>query len=352
MVSVQEYYDHPSVSQSELKLIGLNPKLYQQQTKEADLYFEEKKHFIIGSAVDCLLTRGATAFNEEYHISDIENKPSDTIKSIVNQVFDIVKENRFDSNDDIGMIQNYLVVILECCNTHDYNRTWKDDTKVAKVCEAWEYWEDLKKALGKTVLSVEESGVIYNVVMSLKSNEATKDYFEENTNETKLFQVPLYFEYNGVNCKALLDLVIFNHHNKTIQPIDIKTIGDHCLNFPKSVRQRRYDIQAAFYTAGLQKRYPECEILPFKFIVESTIDPGTPLVFTCSEDLLHIGKVGRPELILGDGDESYSVVSEIRGFEQLLDLYSYYQENGFDTDRLIKENKSELTIDWSGIITE
>lgn len=351
MVSVQEYYQHPSVSQSELKLIGLNPKLY-QQIKEPDLYFEEKKHFVIGSAVDCLLTRGARVFNEEYHVSDLENKPSDTVKSIINQVFDIVKESLFSSNDSIGTIQNYPSVILDCCNTHEYYNNLKDNTRIAKVCESWEYWEDLKEALGKTVLSVEESAVIYNTVKSLNSNEVTGSYLKENTHETKLFQVPLHFEYNGINCKALLDLVIFNHHNKTIQPIDIKTIGDSCLNFPKSLRQRRYDIQAAFYTAGLQARYPECEILPFKFIVESTTEPGNPLVFTCSEDLLHIGKVGRPELILGDGDESYSVVSEIKGFEQLLELFSYYKENGFDTDRLIKENKSELLIDWSGIITE
>ena len=72
-------------------------------------------------------------------------------------------------------------------------------------------------------------------------------------------------------------------------------MGDQTIYFPKSLRQRRYDIQAAFYTEALKskKEYETYKILPFKFIVESTTNPGNPLVFTCNQELLEIGKSGR-----------------------------------------------------------
>lgn len=354
MVSVQEYYENPAISQSKLKLLLSNPKLF-NTVQEPEIYFEEKKHFIIGSAVDCLLTQPQEEFDSQYHISNIQNKPSDTIKSIVNQIFDKVVEQSYEA---IGPITTYTDIVLECCNEHEYQKNWKDETRVNKVCEAWEYWEDLKQAIGKQVLSQEENDLISQIVMSIRTNEATSKYFQENRLTEIIFQMPINFTYERIDCKALLDMVIINHKNKTIQPIDIKTMGDYTINFPKSLRQRRYDIQAAFYTAGLQAVYPEYEILPFKFIVESTIEPGNPLVFTCSEDLLHIGRFGRPaHSIIGltyyqEPENSAKIIhvyEEIKGFYQLVEDYKYYLQNGFELDKRVRDSNSELLLDWSGI---
>jgi hypothetical protein len=101
--------------------------------------------------------------------------------------------------------------------------------------------------------------------------------------------------------------------------------------------------------------YTTYEILPFKFIVESTIDPGTPLVYTCDSTLLGIGKYGRPSLEIEGYSKDlgqtkqYGRVEELKGFHQLIELYKYYQENGFDLDKVVRENASELLLDWTGI---
>ena len=355
---VEDYYTNPAISQSQLKLLlGPDPSIF-NTIQEPDLYFEEKKHFIIGDGVDIQLTRPIEEFNQKFHISNLQNKPSDTIKSIVNQVYDHVKE----IYPNIETIQNYNNAILDSCNDHNYQPNWKDSTRVAKVVEAWEYWEDLKAAEGKVVLSQEENDLISQIVMSIRTNPTTSKYFETSKDVEILDQYSIYFNYEGIECKALLDRIIVNHKNKTIQPIDFKTMGDQTIYFPKSLRQRRYDIQAAFYTEALKSKkvYDTYEILPFKFIVESTVNPGNPLVFTCSQELLRIGQFGAPKTylygkIISEGYDHMSeyksmVTLEIKGFHQLIEDYKWYMEKDFETKREIVEAQGEFQLDWNGII--
>jgi hypothetical protein len=359
---VEDYYTNPAISQSQLKLLlGPDPSIF-NTIQEPDLYFEEKKHFIIGNGVDMQLTRPIEEFNQKFHISNLQNKPSDTIKSIVNQVYDHVKE----VYSNIRTIQNYSDAILDACNDHNYQFNWKDSTRIAKIVEAWEYWEDLKAAEGKVVLSQEENDLISQIVMSIRTNPTTSKYFETSKDVEILDQLAIYFSYCGIDCKALLDRVIIDHINKTIQPIDFKTMGDQTIYFPKSLRQRRYDIQNAFYTEALyyfkerdESNWKDYKILPFKFIVESTVNPGNPLVFTCSNELLFMGRWGREEnfleLNVPDSAETwtkkeYVSYLEIKGFHQLIEDYKWYMEKGFETKREIVESQGEFQLDWNGII--
>ena len=358
---VEDYYTNPAISQSKLKLLlGPNPNIF-NTVQEPELYYEEKKYFIIGDAVDIQITRSLEEFNQKFHISNLQNKPSDTVKSIVNQVYDHVKE----VYGIVGNIQEYGPAILDSCNDHNYQPRWIDNTRITKVVEAWEYWEDLKAAEGKTVLSQEENDLISQIVMSIRTSPNTSKYFQTNKDIEVLYQLAIYFPYQGVDCKALLDMVVVDHKEKTIQPMDIKTMGDQSIYFPKSLRQRKYDIQAAFYTEALEyfkerdePKWKDYKILPFKFIVESTINPGNPLVFTCSNELLFMGKWGREEnsleLNVPDSAETwakkkYVSYPEIKGFHQLIEDYKWYMENGFEKKREIVESQGEFEIDWNGI---
>ena len=238
---VEDYYTNPAISQSQLKLLlGPDPSIF-NTIQEPDLYFEEKKHFIIGNGVDMQLTRPIEEFNQKFHISNLQNKPSDTIKSIVNQVYDETKRLNI-LTENVGPITNYRSYILEACDSHNYQPNWKTETRIAKIIETWEYWEDLKAAEGKVVLSQEENGLISQIVMSIRTNPTTSKYFETSKDVEISDQLAIYFSYCGIDCKALLDRVIIDHINKTIQPIDFKTMGDQTIYFPKSLRQRRYDI--------------------------------------------------------------------------------------------------------------
>ena len=108
------------------------------------------------------------------------------------------------------------------------------------------------------------------------------------------------------------------------------------------------------------KTLQDYKILPFKFIVESTVNPGKPLVFTCNSELLRIGKFGAPKTdIYGkirslwyDHMTEYKSMStpEIKGFHQLIEDYKWYMENEFEIKREIVESQGEFQLDWNGII--
>ena len=124
----------------------------------------------------------------------------------------------------------------------------------------------------------------------------------------------------------------------------------------KSNELNRTKGQAAFYTEALKSKKVYYEILPFKFIVESTVNPGNPLVFTCSDELLDIGKNGRQPYKLCDKPYvsyeyiTYMKFDEIKGFHQLIEDYKWYMENKFEKNRKIIEAQGEFQLDWNGII--
>ena len=114
-------------------------------------------------------------------------------------------------------------------------------------------------------------------------------------------QLEIMWEYKGVALKSKLDFIVIDFQNKTIQPIDVKTIGDSTSSFVYSFWKRRYDFQAACYTKALEywvqleenlKQFKGFKILPFKFVVESSKYQGSPLIFHLSEETFNIGLQG------------------------------------------------------------
>ena len=206
---------------------------------------------------------------------------------------------------------------------------------------------------------------------SLQNNPRTASFFdrvffENHPDLTMYYQFPVYFEYRGIECKALLDMVLVQRDIEgkilAIVPIDLKTMNGNTYYFPNSVKQRRYDIQAAWYTLALQHHFAVPEgsdvIKPFQFVVESTSYQGKPLNFTVAKSLLNMGRLGRRAISLhdtdmfnGNEDASATIQYEIKGFEQLLDLYIYHSENGFNEEKEIQEaGLKTIQIDWNGII--
>ena len=239
---LEDYYNSPRLSQSKLKLLLSGVKAF-TEVKEPELFFEEKQHFILGSAVDCLVTRGTEQFEQEFYISRLENKPSDTVKSIINEVF--YKANI--TPEQIGLFApnfiDYRDLILESCDSHNYQLNWKNETRVNKILENYEYWNELVESNGKIILTTEDESLINKIVLNFLQNDNTKYYFTSFAEEKEIInQLHIDFEIEGVECKALLDGVVVNAEDKTLEPFDVKTTGDKVFYFPKSMRRFRYDI--------------------------------------------------------------------------------------------------------------
>lgn len=356
----ENYYDSPRLSQSKLKTLLYSPRAF-LETEEPELFFEEKKHFVIGSAVDTYLT-SVVDFNEKYYISHLVDKPSDVVKSILYEVYSNAKD-KIAEDDSYKNLEFLKQEIVDSCESHGYYKNLKLETRINKIIEYHEYWEEIVSSGDKTILTQEEAEIVSNIVRKVYANQYTSRYFRDSDdNITILKQLPIEFEISEVECKALLDIVYINHTEKTITPIDLKTIGDSVKNFPESLRKRRYDIQLSWYVEALYQwkednEFKDYKILDFKFIVVSTTEEDEePVIFTCDKSLEFMGKYGRDYLYLrgeqasNSTDTVYNRLNKVKGYMDLIDDYLFYIENGFTEDRLFRESGDNLKLDWAGII--
>lgn len=378
---VQEYYGSDALGQSKLKLLLGDLGSFH---KEFD---SSAEHFMIGSAVDCILTNSLEAFNEEHYISKVEKLPSEAVVEILGLVHEEVLQDYAEHlevitgqeeplpvtpfHEFVGELGNWGAYILDACEKTGWQPRWGADAKLKNIVEPGSaYFMDLCKSFGKTVISQTQNATIKNIVHSLQSNPRTasffdRDFYTDMPDLTVYYQFPIYFEYRGVNCKALLDMVFVYRDEEgrilAIVGVDLKTMNGNTFYFPSSVRARRYDIQAAWYTLALHKHFAVPEgsdvIKPFQFVVESTSFQGKPLNFVVDKSLLNMGRYGRKALTLVDtnlftqGAENATLQHSIQGFEDLLDLYIYHSENGFNEERQIQEaGLSPLVINWDGVI--
>lgn len=378
---IDKYFESENLSQSTLKplLQGLD-KYLNNQKEEKELYYEEKGSLVIGSAVDCILTGEEGKFDDIYYVSQIEKKPSDAEMSILNMIFDDMLTHY--PQGPYKTLDQYPGLIQASVDFHGWQKNWKPETRIQKIIDCgMEYFEDLKLALGKQVIDSQQMFIIHSICESLRTNRVTKSFFDREQYEKFIgidvyYQLPIYFEYRGLPCKALLDMLFVFKNTETeevtsVLPVDLKTMAGLTVNFgTMGFRNFRYDIQAAWYTEAL--RSPSSTITNiigdnsnlfihnFKFVVESTITQGTPLVYEVTDEVLHIGKYGRPGVntvdldILFSQEEVYqpiSIVKEVKGFEFLIDEYLYYQENGWERDKRIP-GSGVLKLGWEGIIEQ
>lgn len=400
---IEAYFASSDLGQSTLKklLKGIDGIFEEQQ----DL--SDKPYMIIGKAVDTILTGEEGEFHKKYYVSSVTKKPTEAVANIIdtlyqqlNNVFSMqvtgattegVQESPefvVAQNDSLveessqstflsfaGTLEDRQDLVLQIANQLGYQSRWGDEAKLKNLItdETKMYFLDLCKAYGKTVIDQTTNLTIQNIVMSLTTNNRTAKYFNRGEQARLvdvdfIYQLPIYFEFMGVNCKALLDLVIVVRNEQgqitSIEPIDLKTMNGNTYNFLGNVKSFRYDIQGAWYTTALMSYYAVSRsiIEPFKFIVESSTQPGKPLVFEMTPGLLEIGLKGRSPLVhieslfQADNTENlskqYTILKEIDGIEQLMNKYIYHSENGWDREREVIEadnSNTPLLLTWDFI---
>lgn len=346
---INKYREVDALNQSDLKklLLGMDKFLDNKEVKMTN-------PMIIGNAVDTILTGEEEDFENNFYLLNYP-KPTDSISSILEETFNRVISLNVPSTD----LEDNLDILKEVIISYEYQSNWKLETRINKILEHTGYYKDLQNSLGKIILSEEQKSIIDNIVDSLKNNIITSSYFDrklyaENTSWDMYLQLPIYWEYKGVNCKGLLDIVIVKKDKsgkiERIIPIDLKVVMDKTLSFLNNAKTGRYDIQAAFYTLGLlsSKDIPfevnKENLLNFRFVVES-VDTGNPIVYETSDSFLSVGANGLSELWLNDR----LIRQEVLGYNQLIDLYLYYQEQGWKQEKLIYDNSGFLSLGWEKI---
>ena len=321
--------DSLALNQSTLKsfLLPDDQREHKIEKGEDKIFKEDPVYFTIGGAVDMLLTGFKGDFEKTYHISTLTKRPSDAIINIINTAIEGVTEVT-DSLD------SYREEILQACLLNNYQSNWKDETKINKIIESGaDYFEELKLSYGKKILSADDVQIVEAIVSGIRNKYP--QYFDQDSDDEKInvyFQKPLYFNYLGIACKALPDMIVVEkkaNNQPTITVYDFKTTSDYLSNFHNTVMIYRYDIQHAWYRIAVQSEslFAKCCDYTAKFIVASKhYAPHVTEEFECSNEFLeravHGASISYPVQVTTEGNFVKTLPKkEFFGIYRLIEMY-------------------------------
>lgn len=288
---IKEYFERNAVSQSKLKKLISTPKEYLEEYKA-----EEKRHFVLGSAVDVLFmvkvcNLPESIYTEQFYtFPALEAKPSDALKGVLKDFLVVLNSSGKNLSDwNTVECEDYLIEVLD---RHEYGLSYKRATRLNKVYELYHYWEALCLAGDRIVLSQNEASTVEKAVKRLIESPKVRETLKLEDNHFLLTpQFPIYFEYMENQCKGLCDFVVEDTRTGDVVIVDLKTTADSVVNFPNSCKKFRYDIQAAYYCVG---GMATClNVKGFEFIVVSLEEEEeAPAIFKASENFLNKGLEG------------------------------------------------------------
>lgn len=230
----------------------------------------ESPSLTFGSAVDALITGGQEEFDNNFITADFPVIEDSVIK-VVKELFNVYSSvyNRLSSIP--------VSDIISATETLNYQKNWKPETRARVIKEKGEeYYRLLYLAQGKTILDSITAEEVKNTVRALKESNSTSWFFLSETpfdNINRYYQLKFKSEINGVPYRCMADLIIVDHKNKRIIPVDLKTSSHSEWDFYKSFIQWNYQIQARLYWRIINdniRKHPEFDdytLEDYRFIV-------------------------------------------------------------------------------------
>lgn len=298
-VSEKEYRADPALSYSNLA------RYEREGFNNLDKLFDriETPSLTFGSAVDSIITGGQEEFDERFMVAEFPSVPD----SIVKIIKSLYKQYAGTYRSLLNIPDNSIIRETEDQN---YQMNWKPETRAKVIKEkGTDYYNLLFVAGDRSIIDTQTYQDICNAVKALKESKSTQLYFaNDNPFEPdieRLYQLKFKGEFNGVKYRNMADLIIVNHKEKWVKPVDLKTSSHTEWDFYKSFVDWRYDIQARLYWAIIRQNmdkdeyFKDFKLLNYDFIVvnKRTL---TPLVWNCpftqAQGTLKFGKNDQIEM--------------------------------------------------------
>lgn len=276
-VSEGEYRADPALSYSTLS------RYEREGFNKLDHLFDRvsSQSLLEGSMVDCLITGSKEEFEELYYVADFPSV-GDKEQQIVLALF----ERFHDYYEVFTDIPSQ--VILAAINEFEWQKNWRDDTKVRVLTERVTAYYNLKVQAGnKTVVDRATYDRVISMVTALKTSPATQGYFADNdplSPVKRYYQLKYKAQFHGVDYRCMMDLAIVDYEHKKVIPIDLKTSSHMEWDFQDSFEKWCYMIQARLYWRILKVNMAKDEYFKdftlenYRFIVINK-NSLTPLVW-------------------------------------------------------------------------
>lgn len=241
-------------------------------SKLANIYDPiESPSLTFGTVVDTLLTGSQEDFDNTFIISG--KILDEETATIVKTIYDNFKDN----------YQNFIQIpIVQVSQTAKQCGFWPADkwsdaaryNGLLKKGDIERYYQLLRQSENKIVIDSDTYNDALKCVAALKTSEATRFYFAEDTENVKRFyQLKFKAILENVEYKGMLDNCLVDYTNKKIYPIDLKTSSTPEYEFYKSFIKYGYAHQARLYYRLLENAvrndeyFKDFEIEDFTFIV-------------------------------------------------------------------------------------
>jgi hypothetical protein len=154
---------------------------------------KESPSLTFGSCVDAILTGGEDEFNSLFLVTDIPSI-GDKEKMIADYLFSTCG-NGYSAMSDIP-----ATYILDAANQYEFQKNWKDETRVKVLTERCSpYYIVKSQAVGKTIIDLQTFEDVKVCVRALRESPATCGYFAE---DDEMSPVRRYYQ---LKFKAVLD---------------------------------------------------------------------------------------------------------------------------------------------------
>ena len=246
-----------------------------------------------GSKLDDFISLSKDEFNEKYLI--VQNTLDGDLFKLAEAIVNIENVNIDSFLTDTTFIKSRVDIINQIAINNDlFKRIKLNASRIKKfdIPEFYEFLEFMYNNKDKEFITPDEHSKLLACQSSLFNHKSTKKYFNCGDNIEEIYQLELNFEHNNRNIKCILDKVIINHNDKTIQPIDLKSGSVSAKEFMSNFFKFKYYLQGALYNAGIfdyfkKLRNLNYEILPFKYIYLPTFDYNNPKTFILTEKWEH-----------------------------------------------------------------
>jgi hypothetical protein len=266
-------------------------------------------------------------FEDKYFIYDGE-KPTATLGKLVDII--LLNYNELPSKE----------LVLRIIEINEFWKRSKEETLLTyfDIPEFWDYLRAQFLSKTKTLITSSELELGKELASILETHEFSKYIFDNNL--TRINQYKFEITYKKCKFRGIIDMVLIDHENKTVQLIDLKTGQDNAENFMNSFIKYRYYFQEFLYMKSFDIICKDLglegyTVLPFQFLYIGR-KQKLPLIYTVSEKWHYAAEFG------------FTTTSgyAYKGVNEVIDEIIWHLSNRvFDVSKSIFEGQGKLELD-------
>lgn len=288
-------------SSSSLKDFSVDRKKYFRKHIMQETVNEKYDQAVtMGKIVETLLME-ADQFDNKFYLSSCANPPTAMMLDFVEALYKFSVE----ATNDKGVVgRSFEEISKDAYVESGYKITYDAVMKKFIGSDAEIYYNEIRSVRSKnlTVIGTQDVSNAERIVEELKNNEVTRGIVNlvNSSRWTILDQFQIQgYEVDGHLFKSMLDKVVVDHENKTIQPYDLKCTWSVDNFFEDYYLYRRAYIQGLLYwyackslTENKESEYYGYTVNNLQFIVCDSTNYMNPLIFAMSDTAMEDAYLG------------------------------------------------------------